>query len=169
MYRFASTFANHGDISWIPPIIRRYLENMTLWHRIVTFIIRKKRFKNNWYIDLEKLCQEIKRTGLIDKANPENSYINSIIKDACQVLMSYTKRQLQCDIKSSPKLRTYILCKSVWQTEYLFLNLTRRQCSLMAQLRFDIMRIRIETGRSGSKPLKPDEAVFIRTRNRTAF
>ncbi len=63
----------------------------------------------NWK---EKLCEELNRPGLvIDDSNPENIDINSIIKDACEVLMSPSKRQWQVDIKNSPKLRTYILCK----------------------------------------------------------
>ena len=52
------------------------------------------------------------------------------------------------EILKKPKLRTYCLIKKEFETEkYVKLNLSRAQRSLLAQLRFSILPIHIETGR----------------------
>ena len=51
-------------------------------------------------------------------------------------------------VASKPKLRTYALFKETFITEkYVQVPITRRQRSLIAQLRLGILQLKIETGR----------------------
>ena len=52
------------------------------------------------------------------------------------------------DVENKPKLRTYVQLKSTFATEkYVLFNLERKEKSLLAQLRFGNLPLRIETGR----------------------
>ena len=57
-------------------------------------------------------------------------------------------------VQSSPKLRTYKLFKNTFETEnYLKLNLTKHERSMLSQFRCGILPLRIETGRYVNEPL----------------
>lgn len=56
--------------------------------------------------------------------------------------------QWKNDVKSFPKLRTYVMFKKDFEVEkYLSCHLTRRERSLFAQFRMGILPLRLETGR----------------------
>ena len=60
------------------------------------------------------------------------------------------------NVTTVPKLRSYVTFKTEFKTEkYLLLNLSRKERSLMAQLRYGILLLRIETCRYVGE--SPDE------------
>ena len=51
-------------------------------------------------------------------------------------------------IEKTPKLRTYIICKDIFEPEtYIIKGMSRRRRSLMSQFRTGILPLEIETGR----------------------
>ena len=57
-------------------------------------------------------------------------------------------------LKTKPKLRTFVQIKNHYACEkYVMINLERNQRSVLAQLRFSILPLKLETGRfTGTKP-----------------
>ncbi len=170
LHRFAPVLAVQGDTAWTPPVIRRHADMIRLWHRIVSMpgyrlphkIYNWERSinKKNWYTDLVHVFSAIGKPDIIDTPDPDMINIKSLVKEGIDCLLARHIRQWENDVQAAPKLRTYILCKNNWQCEnYLNVKLTRQQLSLMAQLRCGILPLRIETGRYGPKPLKPEERI----------
>ena len=170
VHRYAPNLAIQGDTGWTPPIIRRRLDMIKFWHRIISMPdtrLPKQIFrweshigKNNWYTDLKKVFISIGKPELIDADGPNDVQIKNLTQDAVKLLTEREQRHWQNDLEKSPKLRTYRLCKNNWGGEnYLKTNLTRQQRSLFCQLRCGILPLHIETGRYGPKPLKPEERI----------
>ena len=81
----------------------------------------------------------------------ENLFFNNghcNLEALSQQLMNNVKEKWHIDVKCKPKLRTYVNFKKSFGTEtYLLMNLERDERSHLAQLRFGILPLRIETGR----------------------
>ena len=92
------------------------------------------------------------------KVDMEDYFNNKYICD----ISVFTSKMKECyvqewsdNIKEKPKLRLYKTFKTVHQPEnYVSSNLSRSERSLLAQLRFGILPIHIETGRFSRKPVE---------------
>ncbi len=169
VHRFAPNIAIHGDTGWATPIIRRKLEMIKFWYRLLCMEdsrLPKKIYKweetlnhNNWYTELKHVLSCVNSEHILT-CQPENVNLNSVIKDAFNKLTDREKSQWKHDLEKAPKLRTYKIFKKHWGTEsYLNVNLSRQQRSFLAQLRSGVLPLRIETGRYGPKPLKPEDRI----------
>ena len=97
---------------------------------------------NNWSNDMKNLCEELE-LDIYESKQPV-----SILLVKSNINKLYQINWLN-DVNMKPKLRTYKLFKEKAEIEpYIACNLPRYQRSLLAQLRFGILPLRIETGRA---------------------
>ena len=75
--------------------------------------------------------------------------------DAKTLIHNYYAVKWANDIQNLPKLRTYRLFKTDFKCEqYVLLKLKKCERSIMAQFRFRILPLRIETGRYTGEPIE---------------
>ena len=160
VHRFASIPAMYGDMAWMTPKDTRKLDMIRLWNRLVSFDddrLTKKIFledhangKHGWCSDVKKLFSELDSVSHFDDKRQID--INTVR----QKLLSNQQSMWTDAIHAQDKLRTYITFKTVFKPEnYLYCTITRSERSLIAQLRFGILPLHIETGRFHK--LKADE------------
>ena len=152
MRSFLAYFCSKFDpISLKKWIIRRNICLLRYWNRLVK-LDDDRLTKYVFISDYESGATWCKNVKLIfDDIGQTDVYINMSICDLemCSKLLlgNYAEKWKEY-ILLKPKLRTYCLLKDDFQTEsYVKLNLTRSQRSLMAQIRFGILPLQIETGR----------------------
>jgi hypothetical protein len=81
----------------------------------------------------------------------KSRYVKTYVKTSLYNLM---KIDWQDSIKIKPKLRTYIIFKTEFETEhYIKYHMSKRNRSLLAQFRLGILPINIEIGRYSNIPL----------------
>jgi hypothetical protein len=152
VHRFAPTLALIGDTGWLPCMYRRWMCMIRYWNRLIllpddrltkrVFIADYNSNGNNWCSDIKQILTKLDLMEFFD--NKSVIYLS----EAHSKLNNYYSRLWSSDVQRVSKLRTYITFKSVFSCEdYLKLNLKRNELSLLAQLRFGILPLRIETGR----------------------
>jgi len=138
-------------MGWCPARIRRCLCVLRYWNRLILLDenrLTKKIFQSDFESN-SPWCKRVKTIlsdiGLVDLYS-NKMYVNI---DECRNRMSdkYCTEWLE-DVKNKPKLRTYAQFKNTFGVEnYVTLNLTRQQRSMLAQIRSGILPINVETGR----------------------
>ena len=153
VHRFASNDAVQGDMGWLPNHLKHTLNVLRYWNRLVDLDdsrLTRKVFDAEY--DLNKKgswCYFVKDTlSDLDMAHIYNAKICCDL-GLCRtrLFISYANTWAN-NLKKKPKLRVYMQIKDVYATEkYVMLNLERNQRSILAQLRFGILPLYIETGR----------------------
>ena len=160
VHRFAPTLAMTGDTGWIPSMYRRWTSMLRYWSRILNvggdrllrriFEIDYRLCNNNW-------CSEIK--NIMNRLELDEYFEYKMLVNLDSVkhkIASLYATNWMNHVITVPKLRSYVTFKTEFKTEnYLLLNLSRKERSLMAQFRCGILPLRIETGRFVGE--SPDE------------
>ena len=165
VHRFAPLLGLEGDTGWLSPKHRRWIEMVRFWNRMLLTqdnrlvkqlfaydYERCERGKNNW-------CSNVKE--IFHKIDLSDKYTN---KDTCDLrlvkksLLDIQEKWWKDNLPTKPKLRFYSIFKTELCTEtYVMSNLLPSERSLLAQFRFGILPLRIETGRFVN--MKEDERI----------
>ena len=161
VHKYASNVAIQGDVAWIPPHIRRKLNMIRLWHRLVSMDVERLTHKvflwdtnsckrGAWSYDIKQVFADINRLQLY--SNRQSFDLHAILRHAETVLMEAEKHKWNVDLDKQSKLRTYKLFKSDFKLEdYVHMDLSLSQRSILAQIRCGILPLHIETGRFEGK------------------
>ena len=159
VHRFTPVPALYGDTGWLKPRESRYLCLFNYWNKLVN--MREDRLTkcifnwdylqcnvNNWSSDMKNLCEQLELDFYESKQPVSTLLVKSKINNLHQ-------NNWLNDVNMKPKLRTYKLFKEIAEIEpYIASNLPRYQRSLLAQLRFGILPLSIETGRAQKKKVE---------------
>jgi hypothetical protein len=152
VHRFAPNVALQADMGWRPPKYRRAINIMLLWNRLIDMndnVIAKSVFKYDYTACNKNWCSDVKI--LLESVNLENVYTNCIKCDMdifSQKLNEIIQSKWSNEICNKPKLRTYIKYKETICVEPYIVNFSNRLSrSLVAQFRFGILPLQLETGR----------------------
>ncbi len=145
-----------GDMGWISNRIRWKLETIRLWNRLVNINnnrLVKKTFlydmnehlssnKSNFSAQVKQICCEV---NLKDCFTNKTKIDLSLVRN---VLSEKFAQEWQNSSVNMSKLDIYRAIKSDFGVEkYLELNISKYEKSLLSQLRYGILPLRVETGR----------------------
>ncbi len=145
-----------GDMAWIDNLSRWKLGRVRLWNRLINTSddrLVKKIFlwdkemhnntnKSNFMSHLKQLCSDCELIAHYDN----NSQIDVSYVKQCLFKKLSDKWSASCE--NMNKLDVYKQIKTSFRTEkFLSLNIDRYEKSLLAQLRYGILPLRVETGR----------------------
>ena len=159
--KFSAKCAVIGDMGWTPGDIRRKLNLLRYWNRLVllpntriTKIIFLESFNSE---EKASICLHIRE--VLKEINFENLYHLLNVCDltaAESKLISKYEAKWKDEIHCKPKLRFYKQFKHNFGTEHYLLHnsLNIKQRSYLSQLRIGILQINIEIGRYRSIPLE---------------
>jgi hypothetical protein len=161
VHRFAPNLGLWGDMGWIPSVIRRKVNIVRLWCRLIrTDEIRivKKVFLTdlenckllnfkNWVWEVKQIFDDTGQLHLFDSETRSFS-LTAVLQQTKDKLMEKYKANWTDTIVDFPKLRTYVSFKHDYVVEnYVKCFLTRSERSFIAQFRLGILPLHIETGR----------------------
>ena len=156
VHKMAPKLAVCGDMGWDPCEVRIKGDMVRLWNRLIN-MPDNRLVKHIFYWNFSKNGRWTRELSKIfDETGLQYIYRNKLSCSVSQIKMTSLEKYKQKwseEILYKPKLRTYCLIKSVYQTEqYVTLNLTRAQRAVCAQLRCGILPLAIETGRFHAIP-----------------
>ena len=156
VHKLAPKLAVRGDMGWEPPVVRHKGDMVRLWNRLISMPdnrLTKQIFKwdllsgQSWGREIENIFEEAGLQYIF------RNKLKCSLKQIKSILFVNYKQKWAEEIWLKPKLRTYCLIKSTFQSEpYVTLNLTRYQRSVCAQFRCGILPLALETGRFHSIP-----------------
>ena len=118
--------------------------------------LTKKAFEYDYALCNKNWCSELKH--ILTSLDLANYYTSKTVIDLKVVeskLREYYSNQWKAIIESKPKLRTYTKFKHEFKTEnYIILNLSKHERSIITQFRAGILPLRLETGRYINEPLE---------------
>ena len=166
VHKFAPNLAITGDMGWIPSCIRRKLNILRLWNKLLSLDdtnLTKQIFYwdynnpyNSWCSDVKRIFQEV---GRLDHYH---NFLRCDISSFKEVFLSDFLEKWKHDITTVSKLRTYVKFKTHFEAEpYLDILLNRKSRSYMSQFRCGILPLRIETGRYGTNYIPDSERICI--------
>ena len=162
VHKFAPTLGMFGDLGWIPVKYSQFLCMLRFWNRLVTCPQDRLLYKIfQWDYDKcnKNWCRDIR--NIFEQLDMLHVYEGKIICNLNEAKTKFTKLykdQWKNNITDKVKLRTYNRFKTSHDLEeYVKLNLSRSDRSLLVQLRLGILPIHIETGRF--RRIKPDERI----------
>ena len=141
--------------------IRRKLNMTRLWHRLISMDVERITHKvflwdtnsckrGTWSYDIKQVFADINRLQLY--SNRQSFDLHTILRHAETVLMEAEKHKWNVDLDKQSKLRTYKLFKSDFKSEdYVHMDLSLSQRSILAQIRCGILSLYIETERFEGK------------------
>ena len=155
VHKFAPILVLEGDMGWLSPRYRRWMEMIRLWNRMLllpdnrlTKIVFNYDYENsthgvnNWCSKLISIFTELDQT---------EKYLNKESIDLLTVrklLLSKQETQWKESLPHKPKLRFYTLFKEDLAVEnFARYNLTSSERSLTAQFRMGILPLEVETRR----------------------
>ena len=157
VHRFTPNKAINGDMGWIPSRIRRHVNILRLWNRLIGLSSDRLTRK---IFDYDKSCGEWCKSvrKILLSINCNDYYDNHVTIDlynAKGLLFEVQCDEWKTDVHKFPKLRTYLLFKHGFYTEPYVTNIYNRgHRSALAQLRCGVLPLSIETGRFQSIPLE---------------
>ena len=164
VHRFTSVPAISGDMAWLKPKFRRHLEIIRFWLRLTTmddtrltkrvFLWDKAFRKGTWSKDVEHILRESNLAHLICDEPLNIMSKTDIIKSVENSLLNKQVTQWKKDVASQSKLRFYRIFKDELNVEkFVTINLPIAHRSILSQLRYGILPLRVETGRYCNMPL----------------
>jgi hypothetical protein len=148
VHKFAANVVVIGDMGWIPTQIRRKM--LRYYNRLINLEntrLTKKLF-NYEYNNDDRCCRTIR--DILQSIGLEHVFYSKSTCDLTECefkLMEKYNLEWSALAMSKPKLRTFVQFKQDLVTEYYVkLNLDRNHRSMLAQIRFGILPIHIETG-----------------------
>ncbi len=141
-----------GDNGCLHHSVRRHVEMIRFWNRVlkmdenrITYRIFDFDYtlcKGNSCYDMKQLFSNVNNNKIYDERMICNIY------ELQQYIDDKWKEKWKRNLQSKPKLRTYITFKDNYCTEIYFKEcLTRKERSILAQIRFGIIPLHIENGR----------------------
>jgi hypothetical protein len=170
VHRFAPNLGVWGDMGWVPAQIRRKVELVRLWCRLIRMDdvrLTKRLFMNdlynckylnvkNWSYEVKCIFEETDQIYLFE-TETTHFRLQNVLDNTKKQLFDVYKRQWLTNLDNYPKLRTYKLLKSEYSQENYVCNFfSKSERSFLAQLRLGILPLQIEIGRFTS-PLTPIE------------
>ena len=159
VHNFAPNLGIHGDMGWTYSNVRRKVNMVRYWNRLVNMqenrltkkVFRWDRAQNSkaWSSDVKEIFQSI---DLLDVYNNLEICSTDCVREKLH--------KIQCDqwsenMKKFPKLRTYMTFKTLYGPEpYVIMNTQCKYRSVLAQLRVGILPLEIEVGRWKSLELE---------------
>ena len=162
VHKFAPNLAVTGDMGWIPSIIRRKINILRLWNKLVSldetrlakhiFLWDYRNPYGCWCNDVRNIFNDI--DGLEYYENLLKCDLNGVLN---KIVDSYRNRwKTECSKVS--KLRTYVRFKTDFGIEpYLLISFKRKVRSYISQFRCGILPLRVETGRFGTHYIPENE------------
>jgi hypothetical protein len=165
VHKYTSVPAMYGDMGWTEPGNRRKLEIIRFWLRLNDMDndrLTKKVFKwdktfvhNSWASDVRKILVECNLEHLYNCEDPTSVLhkvqILNTVKDK---LLCKQKDRWELRVAAQDKLRFYRLFKQTFEVEeFVRINLNSSHRSLLSQLRYGILPLKIETGRYNKTPV----------------
>ena len=174
VHRFTSVPAISGDMAWLTPKSRRHLEIVRFWLRLSemddsrltkkVYLWDKGRTKGSWTKDVNHILKEHNLEHLICDEPLAVLSKSEILRLVEESLKSKQVERWEQDIHSQSKLRFYRLFKNVYEVEkYVSINLTISQRSILSQLRYGILPLKVETGRYSNMPVEDRICQFCET------
>ena len=153
----SSNLASRGDVGWTDPDVRRKLEMIRMWDRLVNMDdsrLTKRVFlwdynqPHGWCSDMKKIFSSIGLNNLYETISINGFSTRSLLSYAENKLKTDQFDKWNSDIINQPKLRTYVQIKNEYKCEnYVSMNLSRSIRSYIAQIRCGVLPLHIETGR----------------------
>ena len=152
VHKFTPVVAMLGELEWLPSVNERWICMLRWWNHLVN-LEDHRLLKKIFYYDYQKCkknwCSEIK--SIFTKLDMLSTYENKVscnLKQCELVLLNMYSNQWFAKASNVPKLRTYVTIKEKFELEeYIKVGLSRKQRSVLAQLRLGILPLHIETGR----------------------
>lgn len=150
-----------GDVAWDAPKLRRHVEMIRLWCRLVKmdqsripFKVLKYdmqtslRVRNTWAREIKTIFEQCNMLDYYDinaSALASSKFIVDTVQNKLRLFAAQTWQQ---NLHTSPKLRTYRTYKNQLKTEkYLFRYMSKKQRSFYVKFRCGTFPINIELGR----------------------
>ena len=162
-----------GDMGWLPVQIRHRIEMLRLWFRLCSlpddrltkciFLYDYKqscRRKNNWCSSIKSILEDCDMEYFFRNidlcANLSPIAVKTVLGDAKKTLWRKYKYNFWApEIARQPKLRTYRKFKTTFKTEdYVKLNLSRANRSMLSRMRNGTYPLNIELGRYRNLPVE---------------
>ena len=166
VHKFAPNLAITGDMGWIPSCIRRKINVLKLWNKLLGLDdtrLTKQIFYWDYSNSYLSWCSDVKR--IFQEVSMVHCYQNLLrcdITSAKEILLSQFFEKWVHDCTTVSKLRTYVKFKTNFEVEpYLDILSNRKIRSYVSQLRCGILPLRIETGRYGTKYIPECERTCI--------
>ena len=175
VHRFTSVPAVSGDMAWLTPKSRRHLEIVRFWLRLTAmdnsrltkkvYLWDKACTKGSWTKDVNHILKESNLEHLICDQPLALLGKSEILRFVEESLKSKQIDRWEHDIQSQSKLRFYRIFKNVFEVEkYVSINLTISQRSILSQLRYGILPLKVETGRYFNMPVEDRICQFCETK-----
>ena len=153
----SSNLAIRGDVRWTDPDVRRKLEMIRMWDRLINMddsrltkrvILWDYNQPHGWCSDMKKIFSSIGLNNLYETISINGFSTISLLSFAENKLKTDQFDKWNSDIINQPKLQTYIQIKDEYKCEnYVSMNLSRSIRSYIAQIRYGVLPLHIETGR----------------------
>ena len=152
VHRFAPTLAVAGDTGWLSCNDRWTTSTLIFWNHLVNMVdsrLTKRLFMWDRMICSKNWSSFVKdKLDLLDLSNSFYNLQKVNLEHRKHGLVIHASNKWKNEVSLKPKLRTYAKIKHNLETEnYLHINLSRSQRSLISQLRCGILPLRLETGR----------------------
>ena len=142
VHRFTSNVVIHGDTAWLNPHIRRKLNMLKLWNRILSLNDdRLTKIVLMYDINCHKKSWSYEVKQILIECNLEHIFVNllkcdHLIDNIKHTLLSNYVNTWQNNLESQRKLRVYKTYKTTYEEEmYVHINLSRYHRSILARLR----------------------------------
>ena len=151
--------ALQGDIDWILPKYRRYVNMLRLRNRFLT-LDNTRMTKHVFDLEYGLQCSDCwsdNVRSILNLIGLNNHYNNRLLVDlnvATTLLINKMEDEWRVNVSLEPKLRSYIIFKNSFVEEYLTCLRSRAKRSLLSQLRLGILPLEIEVGRFRGIDLK---------------
>ncbi len=156
VHKFSPNHAINADMGWITSRVRRHVEILRLWNRLINMEddrLTKKVFmwdKSNRHVWCKGVYDIMNKIGCINAYEFNEPVDLAAAKLKLHDLVCSEWRE---NVRNTPKLRTYIKFKDEYKTEpYVSVVQNRGHRSVLAQLRSGILPLAIETGRYSNIP-----------------
>ncbi len=156
VHRFAPILGHVGDMGWGSNKSRWKLNILRLWNRLVemddnrllkkVFLWDRDQHSNN---NKSNFCAQVKQ--ILTDCDKRSSYTNQNAVDIGNMKAIFMEKDVnnwENSVKDKCKLDFLALIKPAFGVEpFVKLNISRYERSLLAQLRYGILQIQLETGR----------------------
>ena len=159
--RYAPKPGIEGEMAWVPPFIRRKLDMLRLWHRLVSMeehrlpkiIFQEMRLQNEpWILEIKEIFYAINCETIFHN-NCHVVNFKQFLRHAKLTMQSHQAVSWNTSLELKPKLELYRNIKQTLELEeYCKLNLKGSQRCIIAKLRLGILPINIELGRYNNTP-----------------
>ena len=152
VHKFAPTAGLYGDMAWLSLKFSRYISMLRFWNILIKMEntrLAKRVFlwchdnpDNTYCEDIRKISECI---NMIEVYNNKMTFSIDDVTDRCRVMMT---TELQYELQTKPKLRTYKIFKNCLTVEpYVLYHGPKWTRSICAQFRMGILPLHMETGR----------------------